>query len=120
MIPNGQFVILWVILTGLKVIDSSFLHSTKIDESIKAKFFDGNCSGSSKVTDTVFEEERQAVSISVVLKRINDTFADRNSPKLQPALDLVVNQLVEPDIGIPLRRSQQINRHPLSELWLLT
>lgn len=48
-------------------------------ESFNAKFFeDGDYSGSSKVKDIVFDKERQAVSIPILLKRLDNTSVGRN------------------------------------------
>lgn len=51
---------------------------------------------SSKIMDIVFEEERLAASVSIVLEKIDDT----GEP----------NQPLEADIEMPFRRSQMIRR----------
>lgn len=73
---------MWVILKGYRLYCPS--RSNKIVESIKGKFCDSDDNyESSKVRDIVSEEERQTISVPIVLKKI-----DRNILEHQPANDL--------------------------------
>lgn len=77
---------------------------TKIIKSIIAKFFENdNFSGNFKITDIVFKEKRQAISVLIVFKRIDDASIDRNIVEPQPAdapSDPVLGQPIEADVEI--------------------
>lgn len=66
---------------------------------------------SAKVRDIGFEEEHQHDSVPIVLKMIDVASNDRNTvgPQLTTIPnDVIINLPVEPDVDIPLRRSQLI------------
>lgn len=93
-------------------------HNTKFVESINVKFFErGDLTGSRKIKEIVFEEERQTVAILIVLNN-TDVPIELESAVIPDRC--VINQATESNVEIPLGRSQRIRRLPISDDYVIS
>lgn len=96
-VAGQQVVILMVIKVDLSATDFLPFRWYQDCESTNAKFFENVDSlGVNKVRDIVIEEKRQAITVLIVLKRIDDASNDRNNLYLNPLLSPMILLLINP------------------------
>lgn len=75
-------------------------------------------SESTKSKEIVFEEERETVTVPTMLNRIDNINVERNTVEPKPIVitnDPIVNQPIEPNVEVLLRRSQRIRSPAISD-----